>query len=122
MTERQAIEDLLEELVGEIVSEHDPAPTNVIQHQKDGSALVPGTVAIRDVNRELEIEIDETDEWTTIGGLCIELAGGRIPRTGESFTAGDGTRIEIVDATIRRVRMVRIHPLRPEGVEASSKE
>jgi putative hemolysin len=116
------VEDLLEELVGEIVSEHDPAPTNLVQHQADGSALIPGTVAIRDVNRELEIEIDETEEWTTIGGLCIELAGGRIPRTGESFTAGDGSRIEIVEATIRRVRMVRIHPAKPAPVEGSSEQ
>jgi putative hemolysin len=106
------LEDLLEELVGEIVSEHDNAPTELVALQPDGSALVPGTATIWEVNHALEVDLPEPEEWTTVAGLCIELAGGRIPRAGERFTTPDGTEIEVVDATERRVRAMRIRPRR----------
>jgi putative hemolysin len=106
------LEDLLEELVGEIVSEHDSAPTELVALQPDGSALVPGTASIWEVKHALEIELPEPEEWTTMAGLCIELAGGRIPRAGERFTVPSGTAIEVVEATERRVRAVRVRPQR----------
>lgn len=101
------VEDLLEELVGEIWSEDDRAVPTPIRKTRDGSALVLGTVAIREVNRALDIALAEGDLWTTIAGYCIALAG-RIPESGERLVAGDGTILEILESTPRRVRAVRV--------------
>jgi putative hemolysin len=103
------LEDLLEELVGEIVSEHSPRSAEPIRIEPDGSALVTATAPTREVNRALGIDLG-TVEWTTVNGLCLELAGGRIPSVGDRFTAPDGSRIEVLDASPRRVRLVRIVP------------
>jgi putative hemolysin len=105
------LEDLIEEIVGEIESEHD-AGENLIVMEPDGAALVQGTASIRDVNRALEIELEEPDDVTTIGGLCVRLAGGRLPRKGEILEAGD-VMLETVDVSNRRVRSVRIRPKIP---------
>jgi putative hemolysin len=102
------LEDLLEELVGEITSEHAVAGTDAIVRQPDGSAVVAAATTIRDVNRELDLELEEPEGCTTIGGLCMVLSGGRIPRSGEQFVAADGTRVHVVEATARRVRSVRL--------------
>jgi putative hemolysin len=101
------LEDLLEELVGEIVSEHaEEAPP--IRKEADGAALVQGTTALRDVDRELGLELDRIDDSTTLGGLCVALAGGRVPGAGERLPAEEQAEIEIVDASPRRVRLVRV--------------
>lgn len=102
------IEDLIEELVGKIFSEHD-APANNIQREPGGTALVLGTAAVREVNRALKIELPESEQWHTIAGLCIALAH-EIPAQGTRLQASDGSDLEIADASPRRVRAVRIHP------------
>lgn len=104
-----ALEDLLEELVGEIFSEHDDGETESIRAEPGGSALVRADTPIRDVNRALEVELPEEGDWSTIAGLCLALAG-RIPTVGERFTAPGGTVLEIVEASPRQVRTVRVYP------------
>jgi putative hemolysin len=104
------LEDLIEELVGEIFSEDD-RPSEGVRKQADGSALVRGDVAIRDVNRELGLDLDE-EAAATIAGLCIALAGD-IPRPGAELSTSDGTRLEVVEATPRLVRLVRVRPEAP---------
>jgi len=115
------LEDLLEELVGEIVSEHDDE-TPPIRIERDGSALVLGTCALRDVDRELDLELDKLDDSTTMGGLCAALAGGRVPRAGEALEAGAAARLEIVESSPRRVRLVRVRRVEPpaEGEDGSA--
>jgi len=102
------IEDLIEELVGKIFSEHD-AVANTIQREPSGTALVMGTTPVREVNRVLKTELPESEQWHTIAGLCISLAH-EIPAQGTRLTASDGSELEIADASPRRVRAVRIHP------------
>lgn len=102
------IEDLIEELVGKIFSEHD-AVANTIQREPSGTALVMGTTPVREVNRALKTELPESEQWHTIAGLCISLAH-EIPAQGTRLTASDGSELEIADASPRRVRAVRIHP------------
>lgn len=104
------LEDLLEELVGEITSEHSKTERERLARDASGAAIVPASLAIRDVNRELGLALDEPDDVTTLGGLSVRLARDHIPRNGERFTAQDGSVLEIVDASPRRVRTVKVSP------------
>jgi putative hemolysin len=101
------MEDLLEELVGEIFSEH-LAATRHVQKSEDGSWLLSGQTPVREAERALEIDLPE-GSWTTIAGLCLALAE-RIPSKGDRLALPDGTTLEVVDATERRVTSVRVTP------------
>lgn len=103
------LEDVVEELVGEIFSEHVRRVPEFFHREHDGSVTVLGTVALRDINRELGLALPEDEDWTTIAGLVLSLAR-RIPNRGERFTTGDGVVLEVVDASARRVRSVRLYP------------
>jgi putative hemolysin len=105
------LEDLIEELVGELFSEDD-APEEAIRREADGSAIVRGDVPIRDINRALGLELDE-EQGTTIAGLLISMAG-RIPAKGTKLAAEDDTRFEVLEASPRLVRSIRIMPAREE--------
>jgi putative hemolysin len=115
------IEDLIEELVGDIFSE-DEAPTTEIVREAAGTAIVMAGVPVRKVNRELGLDLPVGADRTTIAGLCISLAES-IPQAGEHFVTEDGTVLEVVDASPRRVRKVRIHPVaHPIAEEGSGGE
>ena len=101
------IEDLVEELVGDIFGE-DELPEESLRVGPDGSALVPGWLPIRKVNRAFQTALPITHDSTTIAGLCMALALA-VPSAGTKLQAGDGTVLEVVDASPRRVRMVRLH-------------
>lgn len=101
------IEDLIEELVGEIVGEHDHAPAAICK-KADGSAVVLGVTPVREVNRVLDLELPESPSFSTLAGLCIHLAG-HIPEQGTRLTSPAGVVLEIVEATPRRVRLVRLY-------------
>lgn len=107
------MEDLVEELVGEIFSEDEAEPPPPLRKLDDGTVLVLGTTPVRDVNRELDLDLPEGETWTTMAGLCIAL-GGHIPEKGEQLETKDGVVIHVVDATTRKVRLVRLTlPERP---------
>jgi putative hemolysin len=108
------LEDLVEELVGDLASEHERAE-HALHLEPDGSALIKGSVAIRDLNRELGLDLPEGEGWTTIAGLCIELTGG-IPQPGARVLVG-GRTLEIVEASARSVGLVRVTPAAPAGPE-----
>jgi CBS domain containing-hemolysin-like protein len=96
------MEDLLEEIVGDIFDEYDrldrpkPAP--------EGAPLLEGSLAISDFNTEHELQLDDTD-YTTLGGYLFGQLG-RLPRTGDRITVGPDL-FEIVEMDGRRVRSVR---------------
>jgi putative hemolysin len=102
------MEDLVEELVGEIFSEHAAAGPALIEQEPGGTALVSGLAPIREVNRQLALGLPEGD-YTTLAGLCLALAG-RIPAIGDVFEVDNQASLEIVDASPRRVRTIRIRP------------
>lgn len=104
------LEDLLEELVGEIESEHG-APAERVERLPDGSTQVLGELALRDVDRELGTALEEEAEADTVSGLLVHLAGDRIPRSGEMFEANDGTKLKVIEASPRRVRRVAVTPV-----------
>ncbi|MCY1070582.1 hemolysin family protein [Nannocystis sp. RBIL2] len=101
-------EDLMEELVGNVFSEHEEA-REPIARQDDGTAVVQGQTPIRDVNRELALGLEEPDNVNTIGGLCSHLACG-LPNPGARLAAGDGSVLVVLDATARAVGRVRLIP------------
>jgi putative hemolysin len=100
-------EDLVEELVGDIFGE-DELPEEMMRVEPDGTALVPGWLPIRKVNRAFQTALPITRDSTTIAGLCMALAL-TIPPIGSKLQAPDGTVLEVVDASPRRVRAVRLH-------------
>lgn len=104
------MEDLLEELVGEIFHEHEVGQLESIRPSGDDSVLVDGSAAIRDVNRSLELELPDDGDYTTLAGLVLQLSG-RMPRVGDKLSLPSGLTLEVADASPRRVRSVRISGL-----------
>lgn len=96
------MEDLLEEIVGDIFDEYDrlerPVPT------PEGAPLLDGAMTISDFNADHELQLDDTD-YTTIGGYLFGQLG-RLPRTGDRITVGKDA-FEIVEMDGRRVKSVR---------------
>ena len=102
-------EDLIEELVGDIMSEDD-VPEQYFTREPSGTILVQGWAAVRKVNRDLHLDLPVGKDRTTIAGLCMSLAQA-IPQAGEKLTTDNGTILEVIEASPRRVRRVRIHPV-----------
>jgi putative hemolysin len=105
------LEDLVEELVGEILGEQEQ-PHALFQTESGGTALVRGDAPIRELNRALSLSLQEGEGFTTVAGLCIAIAG-EVPERGARLTADDGTSLEVVDASPRVVRLVRLRPTVP---------
>jgi putative hemolysin len=101
------LEDLLEELVGEIFSEHSRQAPELIKREVGGAALVSGSVPVREVNRELGLELPESSDYSTIAGLSLALAG-RMPNVGDKIVVPRQAVLEIVEASPRRIRSVRV--------------
>jgi putative hemolysin len=99
------IEDLVEELVGDIVSEGD-RPHETVVRESDGVLVVDGAVPIHELNREYDLSLPEGESTSTVGGLVLEIAG-RIPAPGDKVTA-ESVEIEVVEATHRKIKRVRI--------------
>jgi CBS domain containing-hemolysin-like protein len=107
------IEDLLEQIVGEIRDEHeDDAPVEDLQHEPNGAWVVPGSFAVDQLGSlfDTPLDIGNGYEATTVGGLVSELEG-RIPLVGEVVVLENaGLRMEVVASTDRRVDRVRVFP------------
>jgi Mg2+/Co2+ transporter CorB len=100
------LEDILEEIVGQIADEHDTHEA-AIRPQPDGTVNVDGTVAIRDLNRQMNWTLPD-EEATTIAGLVIHEAQ-TIPEPGQVFTFY-GYRFEILRKTRNKIAALRISP------------
>lgn len=107
------MEDLVEELVGEIFSEHVGHEPELFRREAGGTVLLDGAAPVRDVNRSLDLGLPEDEAWNSVAGLCLATAG-RIPAPGERIPIEGGLVLEVVDATPRRVRTVRVHSARAD--------
>jgi len=105
------LEDILEEIVGEIADEHD-VEIEGVQVQEDGSILVDGGVTIRDLNRQFEWRLPD-EEASTIAGLVLHEAR-RIPDVGQAFVFYN-FRFEIVTRQRNQITSIRIQPLVEDG-------
>jgi magnesium and cobalt transporter len=104
------LEDILEQIVGEIQDEYDTEEVAPIQRTGDGGLMVQGSVPLVDLEAELDYRFDR-DDVGTVGGLVLAVAG-RVPRVGERFTVGEFT-FTIDQVTRRRVRRVVFRRLAP---------
>ncbi|MFL0415008.1 hemolysin family protein [uncultured Sphingomonas sp.] len=108
------IEDLIEEIVGEIEDEHDEAPARLLFPLEGGAWEADARVELEDIGEAVDERLAEADsDVDTIGGLTAVLAG-RVPEPGEWLDHPSGWKIEVVDADERRVNRVRLHPPIPE--------
>ena len=100
------IEDVLEEIVGEIADEHDEALIDGIKTLDEHSAEALAKVRIHEINERLGLSLPEEENYDTIGGFVFHELG-RIPNVGEELVWND-VRIKVLDATRRRIDRVRI--------------
>jgi CBS domain containing-hemolysin-like protein len=104
------IEDLIEEIVGEIQDEYDVEEA-MIEEVSDQEALFDARVSIRDVNDTLDLDIEDED-FDTLGGLLYHELG-KVPAVGDEVRV-DGALVRVLTTTGRRVRKVRVTKVPPE--------
>ena len=102
------IEDVLEQIVGEIDDEHDPDEEVLIVPERENSWRVDALARIEDVNEELGTDFSDED-YDTVGGLVMHELG-RLPRKGEALNFG-GLRFTVLRADRRRIHSVRLRRL-----------
>jgi CBS domain containing-hemolysin-like protein len=103
------IEDLIEEIVGEIRDEYD-VEESMIEEVSDREALFDARVSIRDVNDTLDLELEDED-FDTLGGLLYHELG-KVPNVGDEVRV-DGAIVTVLSTTGRRVRKVRVTKILP---------
>ncbi len=104
------IEDIVEEIVGDIEDEHDDEPVPMLKRFDGGIWEADARAELEDVGEEIDPVLAEIDEDVdTIGGLSFVLAG-HIPKTGEVLDHPSGWKLEILEADDRRVTRLRLLP------------
>lgn len=118
------IEDLVEQVVGNIEDEHDDdEETNIVSDPKLG-VVAAGRTEIEELEKHLGLKLtpdDEESDVDTLGGLIFSMLG-RVPARGELIHHPSGIEFEILDADPRRVKKVKIHPARtlPQSTKTSA--
>lgn len=108
------IEDLVEQIVGDIEDEHDAATTALLNPLDGGAWAADARAELEDVGEIIDPRLAEVDgDIDTIGGLAAVLAG-HVPQVGESIVHDSGWTLEVVAANTRRVLSLRLHPPKPE--------
>jgi CBS domain containing-hemolysin-like protein len=110
------LEDLLEEIVGEIDDEYDEEAKSQIVAQPDGTYLLDGMLAVRDANRHFPLALPEDGHYTTVAGFLLARAG-RLLKAGDTV-AHDGATFRVERVERRRLRWVRLTPA-PEPADAA---
>ena len=108
------IEDLIEEIVGDIEDEHDDAPEALLVPLDGGAWEADARAELEDVGETIDSRLADVDgDIDTIGGLAAVLAG-HVPQAGERIVHDSGWTLEIVAADTRRVLSLRLHPPKPD--------
>jgi CBS domain containing-hemolysin-like protein len=115
------IEDLVEQIVGEIEDEHDEAEAaNIVADPKLGLVTAART-PVKELEAHLQTRLlkpEEEADIDTLGGLIFALVG-RVPARGELIRHPSGFEFEVLDADPRRVKKLRVHPPRPRTKEGA---
>jgi len=120
-----SIEDLVEQIVGDIADEHDLIEADLVRDNGDGTFIADARADIEELERLLGVELlpsEREEETYTLGGLAFSLLG-RVPVRGERLHHDSGLEFEILDADPRRVKRIKIHTRRaPSPSEPKSSE
>ena len=104
------LEDLIEQVIGEIEDEHDQEEGKFWRQEKSGCYLALARTPVDDFQEEIGfrlVDADDEEEIDTLGGLVFMLAG-RVPERGEVIPHPSGAEIEVVDADPRRIKRLRL--------------
>ena len=115
------LEDLLEEIVGEIRDEFDEDEKSWIQKRSDTVYLVPGNMKLDDINESLGCSL-ESEDYDSVGGLMIEKLDDRLPERGEQVTMEDGVVLSAKRVSGNRVTEVIIKLPEPKEEEAEGEK
>jgi CBS domain containing-hemolysin-like protein len=111
------IEDLIEEIVGEIEDEHDEAPEALLVPIDGGAWDADARAELEDAATLIDPRLGETDhDVDTLGGLAAVLAG-HVPTVGECVDHPSGWKLEVLDADERRIHRLRLHPPVAQEIE-----
>jgi CBS domain containing-hemolysin-like protein len=110
------IEDVLEEIVGEIADEYDPEIEEQIVRIDGDTCEALGRAHVDKINAAMGFDLSESDDFDTIGGFVF-AEFGRVPAAGESIVWNDTVRVTVLEATRRRVNRVRLARVRQESLE-----
>ena len=109
------LEDLLEEIVGEIRDEFDEDEEDLIREVGEREYLVDGSLKIDDINDALDLDLN-SENYDSIGGLMIEKLE-RVPETGESVELDDGTKLTTVEMDKNHIEKIRMELPEPDVEE-----
>ncbi|MBM3543254.1 MAG: HlyC/CorC family transporter [Alphaproteobacteria bacterium] len=118
------IEDLVEEVVGEIADEHDVEEAPLIRTDPRLGLIADARLPIEDLEKHLGVELvsgDQQEDIDTLGGLVFALAG-QIPELGEKVLHPSGVQFEVLEADPRRIKKLRIHLPPPEDIAETRSE
>ena len=104
------MEDIIEELVGEIEDEYDLADTD-FQKRPDGSYVIDAKMPVADLNEELELHLPESDEYDSLGGYML-MTLGHIPAPKESIET-DEIHLSVLAANQRQIKSIRLELKNP---------
>lgn len=112
------IEDVLEEIVGEIVDEYDDEIMEEIHQIDEHTCEALGKTRIDEINEHLGIELPEDGDYTTIGGFVFSELG-RVPVSGETVTWQEQVKVQVLEASRRRIERVRIERVNGDQRESA---
>jgi putative hemolysin len=108
-----SLEDLLEEIVGEIRDEYDREERGPVEHLPDGSMVIQGSTLLKDLKSDYGLPFEESPDYLTLAGFVLAQLK-RIPRGGERVEY-NGYRLTIVDMEGRRIVRVKLEETKPAG-------
>ncbi len=109
------LEDLIEELVGDIVDEYDDEEP-LIKELGEGAWSVAGTIPVDEINEKLRLDVPEDDDWDTLGGYLFHRLG-HVPDIGERVES-DGHMFTVEKMGANRIDRIRVEPVAKEPADA----
>jgi len=119
-----SIEDLVEEVVGEIADEHDVEEGPMIRVDARLGLIADARTTVEDLEQHLGVELvsdEQEEDIDTLGGVVFAIAG-RVPARGELVRHPSGIEFEVLEADPRRIKKLRIHlPQKPDATKTDAK-
>jgi CBS domain containing-hemolysin-like protein len=113
------IEDVLEEIVGEIEDEYDSPTDKDIVKVDDDICEALGRAHVDQINATMDFDLPEDENFDTVGGFVF-AEFGRVPAVGESLKWRDSVQVTVLEATRRRVGRVRLERIHKEAAELAN--